>query len=235
MQTRYHSFELEMLAVVKSIERFHIYLYGIQFTVITDCHALVYAINKAHLNPRITRWTLRLQPYSFSISHRPGTKMAHVDALSRIVSLVTSLPLERELEFRQLKDPIIKEIVLDLESPDNEKSAEKFEIIDGLVFRKEPDKSRFYVPVQMINNVIRIYHDNMAHCGAEKTIRGILENYWFPSLRKKVNMYIENCITCLLANSCSNSREGEMQLTESPSSPFSIIQMDHFGPISETE
>lgn len=53
---RYHSFELEMLAVVKSIKRFHIYLYGIQFTVITDCHALVYAINKAHLNPRIARW-----------------------------------------------------------------------------------------------------------------------------------------------------------------------------------
>lgn len=54
-EIRYHSFELEMLAVVKSIERFHIYLYGIQFTVITDCHALVYAINKAHLNPRIAR------------------------------------------------------------------------------------------------------------------------------------------------------------------------------------
>lgn len=93
-----------MLAVVKSIERFHIYLYGIQFTVITDCHALVYAINKAHLNPRIARWTLRLQSYSFSVSHRPGTKMAHVDALSRIVASISLLPLERELEFRQLKD-----------------------------------------------------------------------------------------------------------------------------------
>lgn len=65
-----------MLAVVKFIERFHIYLYEIQFTVITDCHALIYAINKAHLNSRIARWTLRLQSYSFSVSHRPGTKMA---------------------------------------------------------------------------------------------------------------------------------------------------------------
>lgn len=62
--------------------------------------------------------------------------MTHVDALSRIVYLVTSLPLERELEFRQLKDSIIKDIALDLKSPNNVKSAEKFEIIDGLVFRK---------------------------------------------------------------------------------------------------
>lgn len=65
--------------------------------------------------------------------------------------------------------------------------------------------------------------------------QGILENYWFPSLRKRVNLYIENCITCLLTNSSSNSREGEMQLTESPSIPFYIIHIDHFGPINESE
>lgn len=135
-----------MLAVVKSIERFHIYLYGIQFTVITDCHALVYAINKSRLNPRIARWTLRLQSYSFSVSHQPDTKMAHVDALSIIVASISPLPLERELEFRQLKDPIIKEIALDLESSENYKAKEKFEIIDRLVFKKGPDKSRFYIP-----------------------------------------------------------------------------------------
>jgi len=28
----YHSFELEMLAIVRAIERFHLYLYGINFT-----------------------------------------------------------------------------------------------------------------------------------------------------------------------------------------------------------
>ena len=42
-ESKYHSFELEMLAIVKSIERFHAYLYGLNFTVITDCHALEFA------------------------------------------------------------------------------------------------------------------------------------------------------------------------------------------------
>lgn len=51
-EAQYHSYELEMLAVVKAIERFHIYLYGLKFSVVTDCHALVYAVNKAQLNPR---------------------------------------------------------------------------------------------------------------------------------------------------------------------------------------
>lgn len=42
-EAKYHSYELEMLAIVKSIERLHVYLYGLDFTVVTDCHALVFA------------------------------------------------------------------------------------------------------------------------------------------------------------------------------------------------
>jgi len=57
-ESRYHSFELEMLAIVRAAERFHLYLYVICFTVVTDCNALVYAVTKANLNPRIARWTL---------------------------------------------------------------------------------------------------------------------------------------------------------------------------------
>jgi len=84
-EKNYHSFELEMLAIVKSIERFHLYLYGINFTVVTDCNALVHAITKANINPRIARWTLALQNYCFKTTHRPGTKIQHVDALRSAV------------------------------------------------------------------------------------------------------------------------------------------------------
>lgn len=59
-EVNYHSFELEMLAIVKSVERFHIYLYGLNFTVVTDCNSLVHALNKVNLNPRIAPWSLKL-------------------------------------------------------------------------------------------------------------------------------------------------------------------------------
>lgn len=74
----------------------------------------------------------------------------------------------------------------------------------------------------------------MAHCGFEKTVRGIDINYWFPSLRKKVQNYIDNCLVCLLANPLVNAREGELQIIDSPSQPFQIFHIDHFGPIKET-
>jgi len=54
--------------------------------------------------------------------------MAHVDALSRIVTYIESIPLEQQLQFRQLQDSRLKGIAEDLEFTDNE----KFELIDGL-------------------------------------------------------------------------------------------------------
>jgi len=54
----------------------------------------------------------------------------------------------------------------------------KFELLDGLIFRKGPNKPRFAVPNSMVNNIIRVYHDNMVHCDLEKTIKRITANYW---------------------------------------------------------
>ncbi|XP_011254691.1 uncharacterized protein LOC105250352 [Camponotus floridanus] len=47
----------------------------------------------------------------------------------------------------------------------------------------------------------------MAHCGVEKTIQGIKVNYWFLSLRKRVQSYLDNCVICLLANTSAHLRE----------------------------
>lgn len=219
-----------MLAIVRAIERFHIYLYGLDFIVKTDCNALVHAMNKANINPRIARWTLALQNYKFRVEHRPGKNMAHVDALSRHVIYVDEMPIEKQLEYRQLQDDRLKEIAAELEQDNND----KFKLIDGLVYKKSEEGLRFCIPELMIQQIIRIHHDEMAHCGKEKTIEGIKRIYWFPSMKRKVDQYVDNCITCLMANASVNSREGELQIERYPNLPFEIIHVDHFGPLPET-
>jgi len=188
-EARYHSFELEMLAIVRATERFHSYLYGLNFTVVTDCNALVYAVNKANLNPRIARWTLALQNYRFKLIHRPCAKMKHVDALSRGIAYVNELPLERELELRQLSDSRIQDIANNLEYNNDE----KFVLIDGLVYKKDNENVKFVIPDAMIPALLRAHHDNMGHAGRVKTFEGISSSYWFPSMRKKIHEYINNC------------------------------------------
>jgi len=220
-----------MLAVVRAVERFHIYLYGMHFCVVTDCSALVYAIKKANLNPRISRWILALQNYDFDVVHRPGRKMVHVDALSRSVGAVEELPIERKLEYLQLSDPELRKISRKLELIEDE----RYSLVDGLVYRRVENNLRFVVPDSMIHRILRIYHDDMAHCATRKTLEGIASNYWFPHMRKRVQDYIDNCITCLTANSSANSLERETHLTPLPTVPMETVHVDHFGPLQQTE
>jgi len=134
--------------------------------------------------------------------------MAHVDVLSRQVYFAEMIPVERELEFRQLQDARLKEIAMSLEFCESSKY-KGFQLI-GLVYKKENKKTFFAVPDTMVNNLIHKYHDEMAHCGVEKAYQGMWETYWFPSMRKHVRDYIENCIVCLMADGSTHKSEGEL-------------------------
>ena len=63
VEQRYSQTEREALAVVFGCERYHLYVMGSRFTVVTDHKPLVSIYNNPQSNPpaRIKRWTLRLQ------------------------------------------------------------------------------------------------------------------------------------------------------------------------------
>jgi hypothetical protein len=82
-EAKYHSYDLETLAVVDAVEHFRHYLYGVHFTVYTDFNSVRATALKKHLYPRVARWCVKLQDYDFSIEYRAGSKMGHVDYLSR--------------------------------------------------------------------------------------------------------------------------------------------------------
>jgi len=54
-------------------------------------------------------------------------------------------------------------------------------------------------------------------------------------MRKRVQEYIDNCITCLTPNSSPNRFEGKTQLTALPTASMEVVHVDHFGPLQQTE
>lgn len=82
-ESRYHSYELETLAVYHSIRHFRTYLQYCPFTVVTDCKSLKESYLKQDLIARVHRWWSYMQSFDFKIVYRPANRMQHVDYLSR--------------------------------------------------------------------------------------------------------------------------------------------------------
>lgn len=51
-ESKLHSFELKLLAVVNSLKRFRVYLQGIAFKIVTDCNSLTLALKKKRYPPQ---------------------------------------------------------------------------------------------------------------------------------------------------------------------------------------
>lgn len=103
-EENYHSYELEVLAIIEALKKWRIYLLGIKFKIITDCNAFAMTMKKAEVPLRVSRWALYLQDFDYQIEHRSGTKMRHVDALSRITCLLVEDSLRHRLKKAQLND-----------------------------------------------------------------------------------------------------------------------------------
>ena len=84
VEQRYSQTEREALACVWACERFHLYVYGAPFILITDHKPPVHVFNNPKAKPpaRLERWNLRLQPYNFTVRYEPG-KMNPADYISR--------------------------------------------------------------------------------------------------------------------------------------------------------
>ena len=91
---KYATVEKECLAVKLGIQHFAVYLMGKPFRIQTDYRALQWLDNFKEKNSRLTRWSLALQPFTFTIEHKKGKDNANADTLSRMPEYMFQ-PLER--------------------------------------------------------------------------------------------------------------------------------------------
>lgn len=224
-ESRYHSFELEMLAIIYALKRFRVYLYGIKFKIVTDCNSLALALKKHDINPRISRWILELQNYDYTTEHRSGTRMSHVDSLSRcnFIAVIDDNSFETNLVIAQNLDESIVKLKNELESSESK----WYEMRNGVIYRKINEKLLFYVPSEMEKSILFKYHDELGHMGAEKVIDIIGKSYWFPKLRQKVADHIKNCYKCIAYNPASGKVEGKFRSIPKGDKPFDTVHVDH--------
>ncbi|CAB3241848.1 unnamed protein product [Arctia plantaginis] len=243
-EQKYHSFELETLAVIASLNRFRVYLIGIAFTIHTDCSAIRSTLTKRDLVPRIARWWIQLQEFDCAIEYRPGNKMSHVDALSRnpIDSepneshILDILLVESEQDWvttiQSTDEDItrIREILSNPNSGNVVDICKNFKLKHGRVYRVVGDEIKWVVPKGARWQILKRNHDDVGHYGYEKTLERIRQHYWFGKMRRFVKKYVSACLECAHHKAPGGKREGALHPIEKISVPFHTIHADHLGP-----
>ena len=85
-QSAYSNIERETLAIVNGIQKFHTYLFGKPFVVVTDHKSLLMIHNKSLKSapPRLQRLLIKILGYDYQLVYRPGSQMTTADTLSRL-------------------------------------------------------------------------------------------------------------------------------------------------------
>ena len=132
-EKRYGQIDKEALAIAFGLKRFHLYLYGRHFTILTDNKPLERIFRPKTVIPslaamRLQRWAIILSAFDYSIRFVPSKQNAVADALSRLPlpstlsgenaifkveeRLVDSLPItHKEISHTPQVDPVLSKVL----------------------------------------------------------------------------------------------------------------------------
>ncbi|GFW53716.1 transposon Tf2-9 polyprotein [Trichonephila clavipes] len=228
-ERKYTSYELEVLAIIEALKKFKVYILGMPFKIITDCNAFTKTMSKKDLNTRIARWALNLQDYDYTILHRSGSQMAHVDALSRIEVLTNQCndSIVHRIKESQELDPHILSIKALLQKG----PYDNYCIKNNILYKFIDGAEVLVIPDEMQHHFIKNAHDK-GHFSVKRTLEHIKNKYFIPQLQSKIEKYISNCVTCILKNKKSGKQEGFLHPLVKDDIPLNTYHIDHLGSLA---
>ncbi|XP_073980353.1 uncharacterized protein [Rhodnius prolixus] len=206
VEKTYHSSKLELMAVVWCLDRLRPLVMGIHVVVVTDCQTLVYLNSFRTKNSQIARCYELLQEYDIEVKHRAGTRMEHVDALSRApvnephatwdeilenrLEVVLTMSEENYVRVMQYSDPELRQTIEEMKnacselSEDRRKRLKNFRLKEGMLyFHGETGQLRWMVPKRMRKAIVVKFHGLVGHFSIDRTISNIARRYYFPGMR----------------------------------------------------
>ncbi|GFV84281.1 transposon Tf2-8 polyprotein [Trichonephila clavipes] len=152
------------------------------FKIVTDCSAFQKTMQKMELITRIARWALQLEEFDYEIEHRAGSRMKHVDALSRYpVMMVCNDTLTSKLKNAQEEDDNIQTLKSLLEKQESEEFFER----NGILYKYLNGRELIVTPKAMQAELIKLIHEN-GHFSVGKTEEIVKQEFFIPNLSNVV-------------------------------------------------
>lgn len=242
-EINYSIYQLEFLSVVHHVLKFRAYLECQPFVIHTD-HSALQAIQKIENSPIISRWILKLMPYTYTVQHISGKSNCIADMLSRhplpipqghpdnnqLYTFLVKLPtLFSDFASEQAQDPILSEIIAKLKNKEN---LPKYKLVGNkLTYQIKPNTYRYAVPTHLQPLIYSYYHIHMGvHLGINRTIKAINKIFYWPNSRPYITNRINNCIKCLKSKPNLTKAMGKLS-SIIHTYPGEVLYIDLIGPL----
>ena len=93
------------------------------------------------------------------------------------------------------------------------------------------------VPGTMRAEALRLIHDAplSGHMGRDRTWQRARDNFWWPNMRRDVDMYVSGCEMCGKNKIPKKPGRAPLQHTDIPDRPLAQLQVDFVGPFPQTD
>ena len=218
---RYSTYDVEFYAIVQAIKHWRHYLVHRDFFLFTDHDALRHLDSQAKVSSRHASWIAFLQQFTFSIKHQSGKTNRVADALSRRHTLLsschTTVTSFASLSNLYPTDPFFSRVLREVESD----ITDEYTLQDGFRFKG----MRLCVPECSLRLQIISELHNEGHVGRDRTLQLVTTSYFWPSLRRDVERFVERCRVCQLAKGKA-SNAGLYLPFPIPTQPWTDISID---------
>jgi hypothetical protein len=227
--------EKEALAIIESVERWHVFLYGAPFTVVTDHRPLITLLAEGQgrrTTMRLKRWGARLMAYQFELSLITSAENP-ADIYSRLqATVITETERVLTLTIESDEHLILAEFI-SKGFPDKAKwptelrwlynDRDLMSINDGHVYVGH----RRLLPEEEREEVLALAHEG--HPGTTRMKALLREGFCWATLASDVQNVVRQCKTCQLDKS-AKPNDTPVHKTHHPELPFHTVGIDTLGP-----
>ncbi|KAI8117633.1 hypothetical protein CVS40_10560 [Lucilia cuprina] len=248
-ERNYSQLDREALAIIFAIHKFFMYLYGREFTLITDIRPLFRIFHHNNKSPamtsgRLLRYASFLQGFNYKIEHRKADDIVNVDCLSR--APIKEKPNSEHFideEVRIIQEQIVNQIstysvtaitIANETDHDEELAKLKKDLVNG--DNADPDYSiqngiifkanRVVIPAKLRTEILNELHHT--HIGIVKMKQLARKYCYWKAIDSDIEQIVRSCSSC--AKIRNSPPRVPVHSWEEPDENFQRVHIDYAGP-----